>query len=44
MSKFLTALPLCAAMAVMAPMGVWAQTTTETPTTEQTQSGTASQI
>ena len=44
MSKFLTALPLCAALAVMAPMGVWAQTTTETPTTEQTQSGTASQI
>ena len=51
MSKFMTALPLCAALALTAPMTAFAQTATEedTPQTEEQQpqpgtSGNASQI
>ena len=48
MSKFLTALPILAALALSAPGIVLAQTTTTTTTTEQeqqpAQSGTAAQI
>ncbi|AXI42445.1 invasion associated locus B family protein [Sulfitobacter sp. SK011] len=51
MSKFLTTLPLCAALALMMPMASFAQTATETPaeTTEEEDaaagtSGTAAEI
>lgn len=47
MNKFLTALPLCTVLALMAPQTVLAQTTTTTETTtEETQAetGTGSQI
>lgn len=42
MSKFLTALPLCLALAITAPVGAFAQSTTTT--TEETQSGTSAEI
>lgn len=45
MSKFLTALPLCAALVLAAPFGAFAQTTTEEASEDTTtQSGNASQI
>ena len=47
MSKFFTALPLCAALALMAPQAVFAQTsTTESATTETatTEDGTAKTV
>lgn len=42
MSKFLTALPLCLALAISAPVAAFAQSTTAT--TEETQSGTSAEI
>lgn len=42
MSKFLTALPLCLALAFSAPVAAFAQSTTAT--TEETQSGTSAEI
>lgn len=45
MSKILTALPLCAALALAAPMAAFAQSTgTEDTTAPETQSGTAEEI
>jgi invasion protein IalB len=44
MTKFLTALPLCAALAIFAPAAVFAQTTTATPDAAPAEISTESQL